>query len=58
MKRGKRRNSVKRNPNQLSLDFTANVPIEIHIPKYEVIEQRKEFNFSWERKTAIELVRS
>ena len=58
MKRGKKKNSVKKNPNQLTLDFTSNVPIEIHSPRQDVAEQKREFNFSWHRKTAIELVRN
>ena len=56
MKRGRRKNSQKKNVNQLSLDFNINVPIEIHIPKYGLEQVRKEL--VWDRKTAIELVRS
>lgn len=58
IKRGRKKYSVKRNPNQLTLDFTSNVPIEIHIPKNNLEEAKKDFNFSWQRKTAIELVRN
>lgn len=56
MKRGRKRNPAKRNPNQLRFDFNVNVPIEIHIPKYEIKQNIKEY--SWERQTVIELARS
>jgi hypothetical protein len=56
MRRGRRKNSVKKNKNQLSLDFNVNDPIEIHIPKYGMEQVKKEL--VWDRKTAIELVRS
>ena len=56
MKRGRRKNPAKQNRNQLTLDFNVNVPIEIHIPKYGMEQVKKEL--VWDKKTAIELVRS
>lgn len=56
MRRGRRKSSPKKNRNQLTLDFNVNVPIEIHIPKYGMEQVKKEL--TWDRKTAIELVRS
>ena len=56
MRRGRRKNPAKKNRNQLTLDFNVNVPIEIHIPKYGMEQVKKEL--VWDRKTAIELVRS
>ena len=56
MIRGRRKSSTKKNKNQLTLDFNVNVPIEIHIPKYGMEQVKKEL--VWDRKTAIELVRS
>jgi len=56
MKRGRRKDSPKRNVNQLSLDFTQNVPIEIHIPRHSNVNIKKEI--AWNKKTIIELVRN
>ena len=56
MKRGHKKGLLKKNANQLSLDFTQNAPIEIHIPKNRSINFNKEI--SWRKKTTIELVRS
>jgi len=56
MKREKKKSPARRNKNQLSLDFTANVPIEIHIPRQEI--KNPPNDFTWERKTAIQLMRS
>lgn len=55
MKRGRKRNSPRRKANQLSFDFTANVPIEIHTPRFDIPSLRKEF--MWERKHEIQLMR-
>lgn len=66
MIRGQKKNSVQRptrrsvssgrKANQLSLDFSANVPIEIHIPKFDISNLKKEL--IWERKPSIELARN
>lgn len=56
MRRGRRKSSPKKNRNQLTLDFNVNNPIEIHIPKYGMEQVKKEL--VWDRKTAIQLVRS
>jgi hypothetical protein len=56
MKRGHKKDLLKKNANQLALDFTQNVPIEIHIPKNRSIDYNKEI--PWRKKTTIELVRS
>jgi hypothetical protein len=55
MRRGRKRNSPRRKTNQLSFDFTANVPIEIHTPRFDIPNLRKEYNF--ERKQEIHLMR-
>jgi hypothetical protein len=55
MKRGRKRNSSQRKTNQLSFDFTANVPIEIHTPRFDIPSLRKDY--SWQRKQEIQLVR-
>jgi len=56
MTKGQRRNRVRKNRNQLTLDFTANVPIEIHIPRQISVNYKKEFIVS--KKTMIELVKA
>jgi hypothetical protein len=66
MKRGQKKNSVqrtiRRNPtpgrkaNQLTLDFSSNIPIEIHIPKFEIPNFR--INLMPERKQEIQLILS
>ena len=56
MSRGRRKTSIKKNRNQLTLDFNVNVTIEIHIQKYGMEQVKKEL--VWDRKTAIELVKS
>ena len=56
MKRGRRKDSPKRNTNQLKFDFTQNVPIEIHIPRHNTVNFKKEI--AWHKKTIIELVRN
>lgn len=55
MKRGHKKGLQKKNTNQLSLDFTQNTPIEIHIPKHELINFSKDIPLG--EKTTIELVR-
>ncbi len=55
MKRPRKKNSRKKNINQLAFDFTQNVPIEIHTPRQISVNYKKEF--TWDKKTMIELVR-
>ncbi|MBT8378411.1 MAG: hypothetical protein KJN64_04210 [Ignavibacteria bacterium] len=55
MKRGRKRNSTRRKANQLSFDFTANVPIEIHTPRFDIPNIRKDY--SLQRKQEIQLAR-
>ena len=54
MKRPRKKNSRKKNINQLAFDFTQNVPIEIHIPRQISVNYKKEF--TWNKKTMIELI--
>ena len=54
MKRPRKKNSRKKNINQLAFDFTQNVPIEIHIPRQISVNYKKEF--TWNKKTMIEFV--
>ena len=56
MNRTRTKNKKKKNTNQLTFDFNQNVPIEIHIPKQITVNYKKEF--MWNKKTAIELIRS
>jgi hypothetical protein len=56
MKKRRKRNFTRRKSNQLSFDFTLNIPIEIHTPKSEITRLNKEFD--WERRPIIELVKS
>jgi hypothetical protein len=56
MKKGRQRNSTPKKANQLSFDFNSNIPIEIHTPKYDISNLRKEL--VWERRPIIELVKS
>jgi hypothetical protein len=56
MKRGHKKRLLKKNSNQLHLDFSQNIAIELHIPKNGSITFRKEI--PWRKKTTIELVRS
>jgi hypothetical protein len=44
MKRERKRNSPRRKANQLSFDFTENVPIEIHTPRFDIPNLRKEYS--------------
>ena len=41
MKRERKRRSSKRNLNQLSFDFTQNIPIELHTPKKISVNLKK-----------------
>ena len=52
----RKRNSAHKKANQLSFDFTASIPIEIHTPKFEIANFKKEL--IWERRPAIELVKN
>ena len=54
MKRLRKKNSRKKNINQLTFDFTQNVPIEIHIPRQISVNYKKEF--TWNKKMMIEFV--
>ena len=54
MKRGQKRKVTKKNSSQLSFDFTANTPIEIHRPRFGYNQMKKEL--TWDKKTAIEFV--
>jgi hypothetical protein len=56
MIKGRKRNRAKENKNQLKIDFTANVPIEIHIPRHISVNYKKDFIVS--KKTMIELVKA
>jgi hypothetical protein len=56
MKKRKKRNSLITKPNQLSFDFNVNDPIEIHTPKSDISDLRKEL--AWENRPIIELVKS
>ena len=54
MNRPRKKNSRKKNINQLTFDFTQNVPIEIHIPRQISVNYKKEF--TWNKKMMIEFV--
>jgi hypothetical protein len=54
MKRVQKKNPVRKRANQLSLDFSSNVPIEIHIPKFEIPNFR--ISIMPERKQEIQLI--
>jgi hypothetical protein len=56
MKKRRKRISKKIKSNQLSFDFNVNTPIEIHTPKSDISNLRKEL--AWERRPIIEIVRS
>jgi hypothetical protein len=55
MKRTRKRNSSRRKTNQLSFDFTENVPIEIHTPRFDIPSLSKDY--SWARKQEIQLMK-
>ena len=42
--------------NQLSFDFSINDPIEIHTPKSDISDLRKEL--AWEHRPIIEIIKS
>jgi hypothetical protein len=56
MKKRKKRNSTPTKSNQLSFDFSMNIPIEIHTPKSNISDLRKEL--AWEQRPIIEIVKS
>ncbi|MBE7475720.1 MAG: hypothetical protein HND39_05510 [Ignavibacteriota bacterium] len=56
MKKKRKRNQTPTEPNQLSFDFNINIPIEIHTPKSDISDLRKEL--AWERRPIIEIVKS
>jgi hypothetical protein len=56
MKKRRKRNPVQKQINQLSFDFSLNIPIEIHTPKSDITSLRKEL--AWAQRPIIELVKS
>ena len=56
MKKRRKRTPEITKPNQLSFDFNTNTPIEIHTPKSDISDLRKEL--AWEHRPIIEIVRS
>jgi predicted metal-dependent TIM-barrel fold hydrolase len=56
MKKRRKRNPIEIKPNQLSFDFSMNIPIEIHTPKSNISDLRKEL--AWEHRPIIEIVKS
>jgi hypothetical protein len=56
MKKRNKRNPVITKSNQLSFDFNTNNPIEIHKPKFDIADLRKEL--AWEHRPMIEIVKS
>jgi hypothetical protein len=56
MKKRRKTNSALIKSNQLSFDFTNNIPIEIHTPKSNISDLRKEL--AWEHRPIIEIVKS
>jgi hypothetical protein len=56
MKKRRKRNPVSKKTNQLSFDFNLNDPIEIHTPKFDISDLRKEL--AWEHRPIIEIVKS
>jgi len=56
MKKTRKRNSAPTKSNQLSFDFSMNIPIEIHKPKSDISDLRKEL--AWEHRPIIEIVKS
>ena len=54
MNRGQKRRTIKKHKNQLSLDFTSNVPIELHQPRFTTNKIKSDIN--WEKKTVIQFV--
>lgn len=56
MKKRKKRNPATTKSDQLSFDFSANTPIEIHTPKSDISDLRKEL--AWGQRPIIEIVKS
>ena len=56
MKKRRKRNSIPLKSDQLSFDFSTNMPIEIHRPKSDISDLRKEL--AWEHRPIIEIVKS
>jgi len=56
MKKRRKRNSIETKSDQLSFDFNMNIPIEIHKPKSDISDLRKEL--AWEQRPIIEIVKS
>jgi hypothetical protein len=56
MKKTRKRNLTPTKANQLSFDFSTNMPIEIHRPKSDISDLRKEL--AWEQRPIIEIVKS
>jgi hypothetical protein len=56
MKKKRKSNSTTIKSNQLSFDFNINHPIEIHTPKSDISDLRKEL--AWEHRPIIEIVKS
>ena len=56
MKKRRKRNPVTTKSDQLSFDFNLNNPIEIHTPKSDISDLRKEL--AWEHRPIIEIVKS
>ena len=56
MKKRRKKNPIETRPNQLSFDFSMNIPIEIHKPKFDISDLRKEL--AWEQRPIIEIVKS
>ena len=56
MKKRRKRNSTTTKSNQLSFDFNMNIPIEIHTPKSDIGDLRREL--AWEHRPIIEIVKS
>jgi len=56
MKKKRKRNLTTTKSNQLSFDFNLNNPIEIHTPKFDIPDLRKEL--AWEHRPIIEIVKS
>ena len=56
MKKRRKRNPATIKSNQLSFDFSTNDPIEIHTPKSDISNLRKEL--AWEHRPIIEILKS
>jgi len=56
MKKRRKRNAASKKTNQLSFDFNLDDPIEIHTPKSNISDLRREL--AWEHRPIIEIVKS